>query len=74
MRNILLIGAGRSSSSLIRYFLDRAPEQDWTLTVADFSEELAKQKIGGHNTGRAIRFDIKDEKLRVEEISKSERI
>jgi len=42
------------------------------LTVADVSEELARQKIGGNKQAKAIRFDIHDEKLRVEEISKSD--
>ncbi len=72
MRTILLIGAGRSSSSLIKYFLDHSSEQNWSLTVADVSEELAKQKIDGHVNGKAIRFDINDEKQRVSEIGKAD--
>ena len=72
MRHILLIGAGRSSSSLINYLLNHASTHDWTLTVADISEESARQKIGGHAGGRAIRFDIQNEKQRVDEISKSD--
>ena len=72
MRHILLIGAGRSSSSLINYLLANAVEQDWTLTVADFSEELAKQKTGGNSKATAIRFDVNDENQRRVEISKSD--
>lgn len=72
MRKILLIGAGRSSSSLITYLTDRAIQEDWTLTVADSSEELARQKMGRYTQGRAIRFDVLDERQRDAEILKSD--
>jgi len=72
MRTILLIGAGRSSSYLIKYLLDNAKEQNWNLTVADVSEDLAKKKINGHESGRAIRFDINDEEQRLTEIKKAD--
>ncbi len=72
MRNILLIGAGRSSSSLIKYLLDHSVKEDWTLTVADVSEELAGQKTGGHDRGKAIRFDVQDEHQRIAEVSKAD--
>jgi saccharopine dehydrogenase-like NADP-dependent oxidoreductase len=72
MRNILLIGAGRSSSYLIKYFLDHSAQQQWTLTVADISLESAKQKTGNHNNSRAIAFDINNESQRREEIGKAD--
>jgi saccharopine dehydrogenase-like NADP-dependent oxidoreductase len=72
MRTILLIGAGRSSSSLIKYFLDHSEKEDWNLIVADVSEELARQKINGHPAGLAIRFDIQDAKQRSSEIMKAD--
>ena len=65
MRRILLIGAGRSSPSLIRYFLDNSVAQKWELTVADVSIESAKQKIGNHPNGVAKQFDINSEIERV---------
>jgi len=68
IRNILLIGAGRSSASLIQYLLDHSKDEQWTLTVADVSEEEATKKINNHPNGRAIRFDINDEKQRIAEI------
>jgi saccharopine dehydrogenase-like NADP-dependent oxidoreductase len=72
MRSILLIGAGRSSSFLIRYFLDHAAKQDWSLTVADVSLESAKEKIRNHPKGRAIAFDINNEQQRLQEIGKAD--
>jgi saccharopine dehydrogenase (NADP+, L-glutamate forming) len=58
MRNILVLGAGRSSSSLIAYLLDHARQGQWHLTVGDFSEKAAREKTGNHPHGRAIAFDI----------------
>ena len=72
MRNILLIGAGRSSAFLIQYMLHHSSEQNWTLTVADVSEELALQKINGHINGLAISFDVNNELQRTNEISKAD--
>jgi len=61
MKNILILGAGRSSSSLIGYLLDKAAEKGWEITVGDFSESFAREKVGTSPRGKAIRFDINDE-------------
>jgi saccharopine dehydrogenase (NADP+, L-glutamate forming) len=58
MRNILVLGAGRSSSSLISYLLDHAQQENWQVTVGDFSQQAAKEKIMIHPKGNAIEFDI----------------
>jgi len=72
MRKILLIGAGRSASSLIKYLLENSAEQNWYLTVADLSLELAQSKISGHENANAIEFDINNAVQRVAEISNSD--
>src|ERR1043165_4604782 len=72
MRNILLIGAGRSSSYLINYFLDHSQKENWTLTVGDISLESAQKKTGNHKNSRAIAFDINNESQRRQEISKAD--
>jgi len=61
MKNILVLGAGRSSFSLIGYLLDKAAIKGWEITVGDFSESFAREKIGRSPRGNAIRFDINDE-------------
>lgn len=61
MENVLILGAGRSSSSLIHYMLDKAPQRGWKVTVGDFSENFAREKVGNSPHGKAIRFDINDE-------------
>ncbi|MCW3101711.1 MAG: saccharopine dehydrogenase [Bacteroidetes bacterium] len=69
MKNILVIGAGRSSSSLIKYLLDNSDKEGWSVTVADVSLEAVMQKTQGHPNSRAIEFDINNEQQRAEEIS-----
>ena len=64
MKNILVVGAGRTSSSLIKYLLDRSNQYDWFVKVADQSLELAKKKVGNHPRAQAIRFDVMDEDQR----------
>ncbi len=64
MQKILLIGAGRSASSLIRYLLDHASECDWEITVADVSLEMAQHKTGQHPRAKALAFDMQDEAQR----------
>lgn len=57
---ILLIGAGRSSSALINYLLQQADQNNWTVTVGDISEPLARERISGFTSGRSIEFNIED--------------
>jgi saccharopine dehydrogenase-like NADP-dependent oxidoreductase len=60
MNRILLLGAGRSSASLIRYLLDNARSCDWSVTVGDFSLDNAMNKVGSAGNGKAVRFDMND--------------
>lgn len=68
MKNILLIGAGRSASSLIKYLLYNSQKHNWKITVADISVESAEQKVKNHPHARAIAFDVHDEQQRMKEI------
>ena len=68
MQKILVIGAGRSSSSLIRYFLDNAEAQDWHVTVADQDLDLVKSKIGEHPRARGIAMNALDPEARIPEL------
>lgn len=58
MTNILIIGAGRSATALIKYVLDRAKEYNWFVTVADADPGLAERKVGNHPNGRAAWLDV----------------
>ncbi len=45
-KNIVVVGAGRSTTSLINYLLKHAEPFDWKITIGDRDLELVKQKIG----------------------------
>ncbi|WP_372745503.1 saccharopine dehydrogenase family protein [Lutibacter sp.] len=72
MRNILVIGAGRSSSSLISYLLKKSTSENLKITVADVSLDLALGKIKNHPNGNAITLDIFNEKERKSAIKKAD--
>ncbi|RZJ69152.1 saccharopine dehydrogenase C-terminal domain-containing protein [Flavobacterium sp.] len=72
MRNILIIGAGRSASSLIRYLLEKSDVENLHLTIGDLSLELAKKKANGHENATPIALDINDKVQRMSEIEKSD--
>ncbi|MCD6346065.1 MAG: saccharopine dehydrogenase NADP-binding domain-containing protein [Bacteroidales bacterium] len=58
MKQILVLGAGLSATSLINYLLDRAEVESWQITVGDKDINLALKKVNSHPRGRAIHFDI----------------
>jgi saccharopine dehydrogenase-like NADP-dependent oxidoreductase len=70
MKNILILGAGLSSSVLIDYLMDGAEENDWHITVGDFDKKLAERKIHGHNRASSIFFDVNDCEMVETEIAK----
>lgn len=72
MKRILIIGAGRSSTSLIGYILRHAVSEGWEVTVGDFSEEAVRQKVGDHPAARAIRFDVNDDAQTAAEVSRAD--
>jgi saccharopine dehydrogenase-like NADP-dependent oxidoreductase len=74
MRTILVIGAGRSSSSLIKYFLDHAENENWVVRVADTDLKLAEQKTAGHPAAVAIAFNALNPEERSAEIQKADLI
>jgi len=69
MKKILVLGAGRTSATLIDYLLRNSSAEDWFITVADFSLPLAQDKVKNHPRGRAIQFNILDELQREKEIA-----
>lgn len=60
-KKILVIGAGRSTASLIKYLLDNAAAEGWQVTVGDLDVELARSKVNGSPHGQAVYFDVKDD-------------
>ena len=71
MRTILIIGAGRSASSLIKYLLNKSEAEQLQLVIADLSFELAKSKTNNHPNATPIQLDISDIEHRQKEIQKA---
>ena len=60
MKNILIIGAGRSACSLIKYLLDKSKSEDLFITIGDLSEESAQKFTQGHPNAKGIKLDVFD--------------
>ena len=68
MKTILIIGAGLSSSSLIRYLLQNSISNNWKIRVVDQDIQLAERKIDGHSNGTALSFNALNTEERRPEI------
>jgi saccharopine dehydrogenase-like NADP-dependent oxidoreductase len=71
MRSILIIGAGRSASSLIRYLLSKSESENLHLIVADLSLALAEKKTQNHPNATPIALNIFDTEQRKAAIEKA---
>ncbi|URC14058.1 MULTISPECIES: saccharopine dehydrogenase family protein [unclassified Flavobacterium] len=71
MRSILIIGAGRSASSLIRYLLAKSESENLHLVVADLSLALAEKKTQKHPNATPIALNIFDTEERKAAIEKA---
>lgn len=66
MRNILILGAGKSSVALIDYLIKYSRKEDWIITVADITEENALQKTKRRINTVAVGFDLNNSTQRKE--------
>lgn len=60
MKTILILGAGMSASSLIRYLLAHSEAENWHVKIVDQNIDLVKKKINGHPNAEAISFNALD--------------
>ena len=72
MKKILVIGAGRSAATLLRYLLDNAKSNNWFVIVADSSKELAKVAVRVGEQGKGICFDVNNIEKREKEINNAD--
>lgn len=73
MSKILIIGAGRSSSSLIEYLLSNAKKHSWHITIADANKTAVEAKLHHYkHQATAVQFDVHDVALREQLISKAD--
>lgn len=72
MKHILLIGAGRSTKSLVDYLSKHAEDSDWTMTICDQDLSLAQKRANGNSRIEAVTFDITNDDSRRAAISKAD--
>lgn len=72
MKKVLILGAGLSTISLIKYLLKNAAVYDWQVIVGDICEKTALAKVNGNERGKAILFDIQNEAESKKTISESD--
>ncbi len=68
MRNILIIGAGKSTASLIQYLQEKSKSEALHLKIGDVSLANAQSFVNNHPDTEAIELDVFDEEARVREI------
>ena len=72
MRKILIFGAGKSTSYLIKYLLDKSYEEELHIIVADKNIGHARKLIGNHENGQAIMLDISDKQARIDAVKNAD--
>ena len=72
MRNILIIGSGKSTSYLIQYLLDKSETENLHITVGDLNLETAQKMINNHKNATAIALDVFNDDSRTEAVKKAD--
>ena len=72
MKNILIIGAGKSSSYLIKYLLEKSNNENLRLTISDICTENADLMIQDHKNAKSILLDVFNLEQRQKLIKKSD--
>ncbi len=66
MKKVLVIGAGRSASSLIRFLINESEQLDWHIKVVDQDGNLAQERVNNHPNTSHSSFNANDESQRNE--------
>lgn len=72
MKTILILGAGLSASSMIRYLLNSSKEQGWNLRIVDRELSRVKMLTKGFENAEALSFNALDQSERLGEIENSD--
>lgn len=72
MRSILIIGAGKSASSLVRFLLKASSKEDLHIIIGDISIDNAKSLTANHPNAKAMQLDIFDKANRQEAIQSAD--
>lgn len=58
MRNILVVGAGKSTSYLLDYFLEKADSENLHLTIGDLNPEAISATVSNHPSCTVAKLDV----------------
>ena len=72
MKNILIIGSGRSSTVLLEYLLKEGASEDFFITVLDQHENDFLNQFSDFSNLKTIFFDINEDNLRSSQIKQSD--
>lgn len=72
MKTILIIGAGKSSSYLIKYLLEKSDNENLHLIIGDISTDNANQLINNHKNAKSVVLDVFNTEERQKYIKQSD--
>ncbi len=72
MRNILVIGSGKSTSFLLKHLIDKSHKENLFITVADINIENAEKLINDHQNATSLELDVFNEESRKKAIRDSD--
>src|SRR5688572_3166330 len=72
MKTILILGAGRSSPSLISYLLTEAARHDWKVIVGDADFLSARNRIQESSRIEIIEFNVANKELSMAVVEQSD--
>lgn len=72
MRKILIIGAGKSSSYLIKYLLDKSQSENLQITIGDVNVENAQKLVGKNADVNITHLDVFNSNSRSEAVKNAD--
>ena len=72
MRKILIIGAGKSASFLVRYFLDKSISEKLDITIGDLDLSNAEKWIINNPNAHTLKLNIFEEEARKKAIKSAD--
>ena len=72
LRNILVVGAGKSTAYLLNYLLEKSGPEKLHLTIGDLHPEAISSEFSSHHACTVMHLDIFDEDARKQVIASSD--
>ncbi len=72
MKKILVIGAGRSTYSLIKYLKQQSIPNNWQITIADYDVKLARAQAEDHERTTALQLDVTNDAERKQAVKSAD--